>query len=120
MRPSRFTLLFLSLFVLAATCAFAQTSGDEAIARSAVAGGQADMDHNVTPVNVNSGQPGMLTIGSNVVLDADTGAVVSGLSGSAGLSNKSFPLGGNDDHFAAPDKRPNLPKIGRASCRERV
>lgn len=55
MRPSRFTLLFLSLFVLAATCAFAQTSGDEAIARSAVAGGQADMDHNVTPVNVNSG-----------------------------------------------------------------
>jgi len=111
MRPSRFTLLFLSLFVLAATSAFAQTSGDEAIARATVAGGQADMDHNVTPVNVNSGQPGMLTIGSNVVLDADTGAVVSGLSGSAGLSSKSFPLGGNDDHFAAPDKRPNLPTI---------
>ena len=111
MRPSRLTMLFLSLFLVFATCAFAQTAGDDAIAHAAVAGGQADMDHHVSPVNVNSGQPGMLTIGSNVVLDADTGAVVSGASGSSGLSNKSFPLGGNDDHFAAPDKRPNLPTI---------
>ena len=112
MRPSRFTLLFLALLLLMlSVCDFAQTAADSAIARAAVANGQADMDHNVSPVNVNSGFPGMLTIGSNVVLDADTGAVVSGLSESTGLSNKSFPLGGNDDHFAAPDQRPNLPTI---------
>jgi hypothetical protein len=112
MRPSRITMLFLSLVVLLAVGSFAQTAADNAIARAAVANGQADMDHHVTPVNVNSGYPGMLTIGSNVVLDADTGAVVSGLSGSAGLSNKSVPIGGgNDDHFSAPDRRPNLPTI---------
>ena len=46
------------------------------------------------------------------MLDADTGAVVSGLSGNAGLSSKSVRIGGgNDDNFAAPDRRPNLPTI---------
>ena len=111
MRSSRFTLLLLCLLFLFAICGFAQTAADNAIAHSAVANGQAGLGSDIGPVNVNSGQPGMFTIGSNVVLDADTGAVVSGASGSAGLSNKSFPLGGNDDHFAAPDKRPNLPTI---------
>lgn len=113
-RSPRFSFLFVALvFMVAMTAAgFAQSSSDNAIARAAVANGQAGLSSNIGPVNVNSGYPGMLTIGSNVVLDADTGAVVSGLSGNAGLSNKSVPIGGgNDDHFAAPDKRPNLPTI---------
>ncbi len=94
------------------TAGFAQSSGDNAIAHAAVANGQAGLGSDIGPVDVNSGYPGMLTIGSNVVLDADTGAVVSGLSGSNGLSNKSVPIGGgNDDNFPAPDKRPNVSTI---------
>jgi hypothetical protein len=115
MRPSRrFTFLFVALvFMLAMTAVgFAQTSADDAIAHAAVANGQAGLSSDIGPLNVNSGYPGMLTIGSNVVLDANTGAVVSGLSGNAGLSNSSVPIGGgNDDHFAAPDRRPNVSTI---------
>ncbi|HJT52591.1 MAG TPA: hypothetical protein VJ848_01970 [Candidatus Angelobacter sp.] len=112
MRPSRFTMLFLSLLFLFAVSGFAQTPADSAIARATVANAQAGLGSDIGPVNVNSGHPGMLTIGSNVVLDADTGAVVSGATGNAGLSSKSVPIGaGNDDHFAAPDRRPNLPTI---------
>ena len=112
MRPSRFTMLFLSLLFVFAVSGFAQTPADSAIARATVANAQAGLGSDIGPVNVNSGHPGMLTIGSNVVLDADTGAVVSGASGNAGLSSKSVPIGaGNDDHFAAPDRRPNLPTI---------
>lgn len=115
MRPSRrFSFLFIALaFMVAMTAAgFAQSSADNAIAHAAIANGQAGLSSDIGPINVNSGYPGMLTIGSNVVLDANTGAVVSGLSGNAGLSNKSVPIGGgNDDNFAAPDRRPNLPTI---------
>src|SRR5215472_993482 len=116
MRPSsRFSVLFLVVvFMLAfAAAGYAQTtSGDNAIARAAIANGQAGLSSDIGPVNVSSGYPGMFTIGSNVVLDANTGAVVSGLSGSAGLSSASVPIGGgNDDHFPAPDKRPNVSTI---------
>jgi hypothetical protein len=115
MRPSRrnsaqFVVL---VFMLAFTVAcYAQSTGDNALAHSAIANAQAGLSSDIGPVNVNSGYPGMLTIGSNVVLDANTGAVVSGLSGSAGLSNNSVPIGGgNDDNFPAPDKRPNVSTI---------
>ena len=114
MRPShRFSLLLVSLaFMIAFTAAGYAQSGDNAIAHAAVANGQAGLGSDIGPVNVKAGYPGMLSIGSNVVLDADTGAVVSGLSGNAGLSSKSVPIGGgNDDNFAAPDRRPNLPTI---------
>ncbi|HKV91436.1 MAG TPA: hypothetical protein VJW20_02690, partial [Candidatus Angelobacter sp.] len=115
MRPSRrFSVLFVALvFTVAMTAVgYAQTAADNAIAHAAVANGQPSLNSDIAPVNVNSGYPGMLTIGSNVVLDANTGAVVSGLSGSAGLSNSSVPIGaGNDDHFADPDRRPNNPTI---------
>jgi len=115
MRPSRrFSVLFVALvFAVAMTAVgYAQTAADNAIAQAAVANGQANLDSNsIGPVNVNSGYPGMLTIGSNVVLDANTGAVVSGLSGSSGLSgavNNSSAVSGN---IAQPDQRPNLPTI---------
>jgi hypothetical protein len=63
-------------------------------------------------MNVQSAFPGVLTIGSNVVLDADTGAVVSGLSGSSALKSSSVPIGGgNDDHFDIDDRRPNRSNI---------
>lgn len=112
MRPSRVTLPFLFLLLLFAVSGFAQTAADNAIAHAAVANGQAGLGSDIGPVNVNSGYPGMLSIGSNVVLDADTGAVVSGASGNAGLSNTLVPIGGgNDDHLSSPDVRPNLPTI---------
>src|SRR6478609_6813668 len=106
MRPSRrsslLVVVLVFMLVFAAAC-YAQASDDNAVAHSAIANGQASLSSNIGPVNVQSGYPGMLTIGSNVVLDADTGAVVSGLSGNAGLSSKSVPIGGgNDDNFAAP------------------
>ncbi|HKT50448.1 MAG TPA: hypothetical protein VJV96_09120 [Candidatus Angelobacter sp.] len=115
MRPSRFTLLFLSLLFLFAVSGFAQTAADNAIAHAAVANSQAGLGSDIGPVNVNSGYPGMLTIGSNVVLDADTGAVVSGASGNAGLNNNAKSNlvggGGSNSNLAAPDQRPNLPTI---------
>ncbi len=116
MIPSRrFGLLFfVLLFMFAFTAGYAQT-GDDAIARSAVASGQADFPSH-TPINVNSGYAGALTIGSNVVLDADTGAVVSGSLGNAGLNssalNGSAPIGGgNDDNFDVDNRRPNRSNI---------
>jgi hypothetical protein len=115
MRPSsRISVQFVVLvFILAfAVACYAQSTGDNAIAHSAIANGQAGLSNDIGPVNVSSGYPGMLTIGSNVVLDANTGAVVSGLSGNAGLTSSSVPIGGgNDDNFPAPDKRPNVSTI---------
>ena len=86
MKPSRRSSLIVVVlvFMLALTGAcYAQASGDNAIAHSALANGQAGLSNDIGPVNVKSGYPGVLTIGSNVVLDAETGAVVSGLSGNA-------------------------------------
>jgi hypothetical protein len=111
MRPSpRFSLLFVVLITLAFTLtSYAQTAGDAAVARSAVASGQADFGAH-PPIDVTSGFPGMMTIGSSVVLD-ENGAVVGGPIGTAGLS-ASVPIGGgNDDHFPAPDRRPNHSNI---------
>jgi hypothetical protein len=92
------------------TAGFAQ-AGDDAIAKSAVANGQADFPAR-TPINVNSGFPGMLTIGSNVVLD-ENGAVVGGATGNAGLNGnaKIAAAAGNDDHFDIDDPRPNKSNI---------
>jgi hypothetical protein len=109
-------MLSLPLLFLFALSGFAQTASDNAIAHAAVANGQAGADSHVAPVSVNSGYPGMLTLGSNVVLDADTGAVVSGLGASSGLSanvgrGNSASIAGDNDNFAAPDRRPNLPTI---------
>lgn len=119
MRPSRrFSTLFVALaFILAFTvAAYAQTSADNAIAHAAVANSQAGLGNDIGPVNVKSGYPGMLTIGSNVVLNADTGAVVSGLSGGNGLSNNAglnngSAVNGNSSNLAEPDQRPNNPTI---------
>lgn len=119
MRPSRrFSVLFVALvFTVAMTAVgYAQTAADNAIAHAAAANGQAGLSSDIGPQNVNSGYPGMLTIGSNVVIDANTGAVVSGLSGSSGLSgnagvNNSSASNGNNSNIAEPDQRPNNPTI---------
>jgi hypothetical protein len=113
MRPfPRFSLLFaVVLIILAFTLtSYAQTASDAAVARSAVTSGQADFPAH-PPIDVTSGFPGMLTIGASVVLD-ENGAVVSGPVGNAGLSGNAVPIGGgNDDHFAEPDRRPNHSNI---------
>jgi hypothetical protein len=112
MRPSpRFNLLFVVVLIILAftLTGYAQTAGDAAIARAAVASGPADFPAH-PPIDVSSGYPGMLTIGSSVVLD-ENGAVVAGPIGNAGLSS-SVPIGGgNDDHFAEPDRRSNKSNI---------
>jgi hypothetical protein len=108
MRPSlRFVCLsFALLFVFGmSVTSYAQQGGDDAISRAAVAGGVPDMGSR-QPVNAASVQTGSL---SSVVLDADTGAVVSGgfnvsLNTSSGTSTSQST---NDDHFGVDDPRPN-------------
>ena len=98
MRPSvRFSLLFL-VILLAFTAAYAQTPGDEAAARAAIAGGRADMgDRGV----VDAQHVAVASIGS-LVLDADTGKVVGG-NNFASFNGNAKPsaaaLAGNDDKF---------------------
>lgn len=109
----RFTLLCaFVVFTLAFTAASFAQAGDDAIARAAVGSGQPDFASH-PPKNVQSAYPGVLTIGSNVVLDADTGAVVSGLSGgNSSLKSSSAPIGGgNDDRFDIDDRQPNRSNV---------
>jgi len=108
MRPSpRFTSLLSALifvFVLSAG-SYAQTPGDAALAKAAIASGSPDAGA-LDPVRAASLQGGSL---SSIVLDADTGAVVSGgfnLSMNAN-SNSSTSQGGNDDRFDTDCRRPN-------------
>ena len=111
--PFRFMLLYtLVVFTLAFTAAGYAQAGDEAIARAAVGSGLPDYASH-PPKDLQSAYPGVLTIGSNVVLDADTGAVVSGLSGgNSSVKSSSVPIGGgNDDHFDIDDRRPNRSNI---------
>ena len=111
MRPSvRFSLLFPVILTLAFTAAYAQTPGDEAAARAAIAGGRPDMgDRGV----VDAQHVPVFSIGS-VLLDADTGKVVGGnnfasFNGNAKAS--AAALAGNDDKFDIDDPRPNVSTI---------
>src|SRR6185437_6124042 len=111
MRPSRFTLLFLSLFLLSAVCSFAQAAGDDAIAHAAIATGRPDMgDRGV----VDAQHVSVSSIGS-LVFDADTGKVVGGsnfasFNGNAKAS-AAILAAGSDDKFDIDDPRPNVSTI---------
>src|SRR6478672_8413498 len=99
MRPSvRFSLLFLVILLLAFTTAYAQTPGDEAAARAAIAGGRPDMgDRGV----VDAQHVPVFSIGS-VLLDADTGKVVDGnnfAKFNGNVAASAAALAGNDDRF---------------------
>jgi len=102
--------VFFALIVFALTTSlFAQTP-DEAIARAAVASGAADLGSTRKPINATSVQNGSL---SQVVLDAQTGAVVSGgfnVSMNAAAAS-STSQSGNDDHFDVDCRRPNHSNI---------
>jgi hypothetical protein len=86
--------------------AFGQQPGDDATARAAIASGQRDMGDR-RPVDAT--HVPVFSIGS-VVLDADSGKVVSGGSGFAGLnSNKGSQSANSDDGDG--DRRPNVSPI---------
>src|SRR5215469_2082756 len=111
MRPSRFTLLFLSLLFLFAACSFAQTAGDDAVAHDAIASGRPDMgDRGVVDVQ----HVPVFSIGS-VVIDADTGKVVGGSNFASFNANAKASAAvlaaGSDDRFDIDDARPNVSPI---------
>lgn len=99
----RFSFVFpVLLFVFMLTSvSFAQQAGDSAIARAAIAGGEADLGATRAPVRADSVQTGSP---STLVFDATTGAVISGgfnaglhggpLNNSA-LANSSLNITGN-------------------------
>src|SRR5262249_15073494 len=110
MTPSRFTILLLTLLCLSAVVSFAQ-AGDAAIARAAIAGGSADTGTRA-PINATTVQNGSP---SSIVLDADTGAVVSGgfnttLNRNA-ASSSSTSQTFNDDRFNIECLRANKSHI---------
>lgn len=114
MRPSpRFTVLFIALlFVFALSAAsFAQTPNDAALAKAAIASGSPDAGVR-DAVPTSSVQNGSL---SSIVLDATTGAVISGgfnMSLNANAGKSSTSQSGNDDHFNVGCRRPDVATIG--------
>src|SRR5262245_16023877 len=110
MTPSRFTVVLLTLLCLCAVVSFAQT-GDAAIARAAIAGGSPDAATRA-PIKASAVQNGSL---SSIVLDADTGAVVSGgfnvtLNANASSTSSTSQIF-NDDFFFINCVRPNKSHI---------
>jgi hypothetical protein len=107
MRPSpRFTLpLIVLIFVFAFTAAGFGQAADDAIARSAMSGGQASFPAR-TPVDLTHTPPTQLTVGANTVFDAETGAVVGADSGSASINTAAGKSQtGNDDSLVNGDVR---------------
>jgi hypothetical protein len=104
MRPSRLPLMLaaLSLVFLLTASGFGQNDPEAA---AAVAGGQAGFTNPITPTDITATQAGQLTIGSNVVFDAVTGAVVGAGSGQASVNSAAGIGGGNDDHLINGDVR---------------
>jgi len=113
MRPSRFTLLCFLVFAVVCgltASGFGQQTGDDAIARAAIASGRADLGDR-GPVDAQ--HVAVFSIGS-VLLDADTGKVVGGsnfASFNRNANASAAALAGNDDDFDIEDRRPNKPTI---------
>jgi hypothetical protein len=110
MRPShRFTLLFVSLaFMIAFTAAGYAQAGDNAIAHAAVANGQADLGdrHPVPAASVQNGST------SQILFDADTGAVSGGFNVSLNANASSTTAQTlNDDRFNVECRRRNRSNI---------
>lgn len=112
MRPSlRFTLLaILLVFMLAFTAAGFGQSGDDAIARAAIASGQPDAGARAA---VDAQHVAVFSIGS-VLIDADTGQVVGGnnfANFNANVNASAALQAGNDDRFDIDCRRPNVSPI---------
>jgi hypothetical protein len=98
--PLRFSFMLAAIMLVfaLAVSGYAQKTGTEAEAAAAIANGQAGLSTPLSPINIRQAQPGQLTIGSDTVFDAVTGAVISG--GGAGQSSartQATPQAGNDD-----------------------
>lgn len=99
---SRFSFLFLCLLLVAglAASSSAQSGTGDASAYAALAKGKAGYAMPLKPVNVNQAQPNQLTIGSDVVFDAVTGAIVGSTASSQGSTfNAGQGHEGNDDQL---------------------
>jgi len=98
----------LALVVAWSATTYAQTSADAAVARAAIARGGVGMSVR-PPVQASSVQDGSL---SSVVLDAATGAIVSGgFTVTVNRAASSTSQTSNDDHFNLAHKRPNVSTI---------
>src|ERR1051326_3152446 len=99
-------LAFMLVFGLAVT-GNAQKPATDAEAAAAVAGGQADFSNPTSPVNVSKTAPNQLTVSSDTVFDAVTGAVVSGggLSGNSNVNTAAGRATGNDDTLVMGEVR---------------
>jgi hypothetical protein len=100
------------LFVFALSAAtFAQTPGDAALAKSAIANGSTNLAIPVTPVDATKVQNGSP---SSIILDADTGAVIAG-GFNVGLNNHAGTTttiqNDLDDHFNVGCLRANQSTI---------
>lgn len=109
MRYSRFALFLFPFLCLCALVSSAQRTGDDAISRAAISNGIADMSVRapIAAESVQNGSP------SQIVLDANTGAVVSGgfsvtLNSNAANSASQTT---NDDRFDIDCRRPNHSNI---------
>ncbi|MGC2694740.1 MAG: hypothetical protein WA738_03035, partial [Candidatus Angelobacter sp.] len=109
MRPSlRFSFLSLALLVAFAltVSSYGQKPSTDPEASAAVSNGQAGLTAPVTPINVNQTQPGQITIGSDTVFDAVTGAVVGAGGGSASINTAAGrSQTGNDDNLVNGEVR---------------
>lgn len=111
MRPSpRFTFLFLALFALFVLVGTSYAQ-DDAVARAAMANGQAGFANPVSPTDITATRPGQFVLDSNVVFDAVTGGVVGAASGQATVNTSVALGGGNDDNLVGGDVR-HTPKGG--------
>ena len=118
MRPS--LRLILPAFVLTlglglATNSFGQSQAPATDPEAAAALSSANAGYSrVAPIAVDASQPIQLTLGSSVVLDAETGAVVGAAVGQGNANSNGIASAareGNDGDEVFPDARPNLPTI---------
>ena len=105
---TRFTILCVLVFALSAL-SFGQGGKTDPAAAAALASATPDMG-DASPVNAATVQTGSL---SNLVFDADTGAVIGGFNAglNANSNASSTSQNGNDDHFNITDRRPNKSNI---------
>jgi hypothetical protein len=110
MRPSpRYTFVFFALLVFVFTTTIYAQQGDDAIARSAVASGGADLGSTRTPIEAGSVQSGSI---SSLTFDAGTGAVIGGFNTSLNVAAaSSTSQTGNDDSFDVDCRRRNHSNI---------
>jgi hypothetical protein len=105
----------LTLGLGLATNSFGQSQAPATDPEAAAALSSANAGYSrVAPIAVDMSQPIQLTLGSSVVLDAETGAVVGAASGQGNANSNGISSAareGNDGDEVFPDTRPNLPTI---------